>query len=528
VNDRTERGDTGRDGTVAGPVRLRSGLVSGRRRGGVDVFEGIPFAEPPVGPLRYRKPRPPRPWEGVRPCVDAGPRCVQGSARRGREPSTVAQGEDCLYLNVWTPGPADAERPVIVYVHGGGYVIGSGSEPFLSGESFARSGCVFVTFNYRLAALGFLHLDRLFDGLEGTGNLGLHDTVRALEWVRDNITAFGGDPSDVTLTGHSSGGISTVALLGAPRAAGLFTRAVPISSASGHSWIDSDAATAVASHVLDTAGLRAGDLDGLLAAPAARLALSGDLYNDLYGVAGGHPFEPVIDGDLLTVPSIESIRAGAGAGVDLLIGHMEEEFRLCVFDERGEVRDPPLNMGVTAAGFDHLRLLAHTGRSEEEIDAVYLRSLLEAGRDVTAPELFALAASDLVMFNPGTALAEAHHGRSYLYRFAWRPPAGDGRVGACHGIDIPYFFDHLDAAFWSALYQGRGDTRLARRYHGAVVAMAATGRPGHEDLPVWPAYDVEDRSVMIFDTECRLVSDPDGDRRRLFDGSPPYGYVRPG
>jgi para-nitrobenzyl esterase len=235
-----------------------------------------------------------------------------------------------------------------------------------------------------------------------------------------------------------------------------------------------------------------------------------------------------MDGDLITAPSIESIQAGAGAGVDLLVGHMEEEFRLCVFDDRGEVRDPPLNMGVTSAGFDWLRLLAHTGRSEEEITAVYRRSLRAAGRDVTAPELFAQAASDLVMFNPGAALAEAHHGRCYLYRFAWRPPAGEGRVGACHGIDIPYFFGHLDAAFWAALYQGRPDAQLAHAYHAAIVAMATTGRPAHDGLPAWPTYDGTDRSVMIFDTTCRLVSDPDGERRRLFEGSPPYGYVKPG
>jgi para-nitrobenzyl esterase len=515
-------------GTVTGPVRLRSGLAVGRSVGGVEVFRGIPFAEPPVGPLRYARPVPPRPWDGTRPCVDDGPRSVQGSARRGEDRSKVDQSEDCLYLNVWTPGLGDGGRPVVVYVHGGGYVIGSGSEPFLSGDNFARSGVVFVTFNYRLAALGFLHLDQLFDGLEGTGNLGLWDTLRALEWVRDNIAAFGGDPANVTLAGHSSGGISTVALLGTPEAAGLFARAVPISSASGHSWIDSGSATAVAQRVLDAVGLRAGDLDGLLAAPAEQLSLSGGLYNDLYGVAGGHPFEPVVDGGLITAPSIESIRAGAGAGVDLLIGHMEEEFRLCVFDDRGEVRDSPLNMGVTSEGFDWLRLLAHTGRSEEEITAVYRRSLLEAGRDVTAPELFAQAASDLVMLNPGAALAEAHGGRSYVYRFAWRPPAGDGRVGACHGVDIPYFFGHLDAAFWAAMYQGRADAHLAHAYQAAIVAMASTGDPHHDGLPAWPTYDVDDRAVMVFDTECRVVGDPDGERRRLFEGSPAYGYVRPG
>jgi para-nitrobenzyl esterase len=532
VNDDIVAGDAGTAtapaGMGAGPVRLRSGLAVGYRHDGVDIFKGIPYAQPPIGPQRYRKPLPPEPWEGTRNCVDFGPHSLQGSARRGQDRAILTQSEDCLYLNVWSPGLDDAGRPVVVYVHGGGYVIGSGSEPFLSGEGFARCGVVFVTFNYRLAALGFLHLDQLFDGLEGTGNLGLYDTLRALEWVRDNIAALGGDASNVTLAGHSSGGVSTVALMGTPQAAGLFARAVPISSASGHSWIGSDAATAVARRVLDTAGVRMGDLDGLLATPAAQLGLSADLYNDLYDVAGGHPFEPVLDGDLITVPSIEAIRAGAGAGVDVLVGHMEEEFRLCVFDERGEVRDPPLNMGVTAAGFDWLRLLAHTRRTDEEVTAVYRRSLLEAGRDVTSPELFAQAASDLVMLNPGAALAEAHHGRTWMYRFAWRPPAGDGRVGACHGVDIPYFFGHLDAAFWAAMYQGQADARLAHTYQAAIVAMATTGRPGHDGLPAWPAYDVEDRSVMVFDTECRLVSDPDGERRRLFEGSPPYGYVRPG
>ena len=348
-----------------------AGRISGRRERDALVFRGVPYARPPVGPLRYRKPLAPEAWEGVRPCESFGARSLQGSARRGQAPRVAHQSEDCLYLNLWTPALDDGARAVIVYVHGGGYVVGSGSEEFQDGTAFAADDVILVTFNHRLAALGFLDVDELFDGLQGTGNLGLHDTVRVLEWVQENIAAFGGDPDRVTLAGHSAGGVTTSALLGSKRAQGLFSRAIPISSASGHSWIEPDAATAVARRVLQTIGVAPGDREDLLGRPAEQLILSGELYNELYDVAGGHPFEPVLDGDLLEAPSIESIRAGAGADVPLLVGHMAEEFRLCVFDDQGEVRDPPLSMGVRADGFDHRSLTRPTGLPERTVLDVY-------------------------------------------------------------------------------------------------------------------------------------------------------------
>ena len=504
-----------------------AGLVSGVRERGAIAFKGVPYAEAPIGHLRYSLPQAPRPWEGVRPCGTTAPRSMQGSARRGQAAVQLRQSEDCLYLNVWTPA-LDGARPVVVYVHGGGYVLGSGSEDFQAGDAYAGDDVILVTFNHRLSALGFLHIDELFDGLEGTGNLGLYDTIRVLEWVQDNIASFGGDPARVTIAGHSSGGVTITALLASPLARGLFRGAIPISSASGHSWIESDTATAVARTVLESLDIVAGDLDGLLGRPAESLVLAPELLHELYSVAGGHPFSPVVDGRLLSGPPIEAIRDGAGADVDLLVGHMDEEFRLCIFDDNGQVRNPPLNMGVTSDGFEHWRLAAATGLPSDAVLEVYERSLQARGREVSDPEIFSMMASDVVMLNPGAALAVAHQaqrrGATWAYRFAWRPPAGGGKVGACHGIDIPYFFEHLDAPFWAPLYQGQGNATLATRYRKAMTSMATTGSPGHADLPVWPPYSADRRATMVFAEECAVVDDPDGDRRRLWDNAPPYGY----
>lgn len=509
-------------------VTTTAGRVEGRRTGDVDAFLGVPFAAPPVGPLRYALPQPPAPWDGVRPCVTFGANCPQGTSRPTadtRYPLPEPQDEDCLVLNVWTPATDDGrddtvQRPVFVYVHSGGYFLGTPDSAYLEGSTFARDDVVFVSVHYRLNGLGFLHLDELFDGLRGTGNLGLHDVVRALEWVQENIAAFGGDPGRVTLGGHSAGGLTTCALLAAPRAKGLFHRAVPISSASGQSTIDATTATAVARRVLAEVGIRPGDLDALRAAPARQLVVPNHIVPELYDIAGGHPLDPVADGDLLAGRVIDVLREGAGSEVDLLIGVMAEEHRVIVFDERGELRDEPVSMGVSAAGLDWAGLLPERPRAE--VEAVYRRSLERAGREVTDADVFAAAATDLVMHVPSTDAADAHSGhggRTWAYRFAWSPP---GRTGAQHGTDIPFFMDRPDTPEWRHLFHGRAPAALARAYHDAVVAMAAHGDPGHAGLPAWPRYDPERRATMIFDESCTVLEDPEGERRALFAGSRGY------
>ena len=422
-------------------------------------------------------------------------------------------------------GTDEPGRPVFVYVHSGGYFLGTATSDYLDGAVYAREDIVFISVTYRLNGLGFLHIDELFDGMQSTGNLGIHDVIRSLEWVQENIAAFGGDPSRVTVGGHSSGGLTAVALMASPRAEGLFHRALPISSAAGHNTISAPVATEVARRVLQEVGIRPGDRDALLAADPRRLIVPNAVVPELHEIAGGHPLDPVADGHLLHERAIDAVRAGQGASLDLLIGTTTEEFRVVVFNERGEIRDELLAMGVSAVGLDYLRLFEKSSVTREQIEAVYGRSLAANGRELNAAELFVAASSDHVMLNPSAEAAAAHSangGRTYAYRFAWRPPAGGGLVGAQHGNDIPFFFDRPNTPEWRHLFQDQAPERLGHAYFQAIVAFTRSGDPGHAGLPGWPGYELPTRATMMFDAETVLVEDPEQERRHLVEAAGAY------
>ena len=283
----------------------RSGKVEGFERDGVHVFRGIPYAAPPVGSRRWQPPRREEPWAGTR---DAGSFSPQ-SARTEFALATLmgesqpANSEDSLYLNVWTPGCDDARRPVMVWIHGGAFIWGSGDTPWYDGTKFAVHGdLVVVTINYRLGPFGFLHLADLFDGaFAGSGNAGILDQIAALEWVRECIAAFGGDADRVTVFGESAGAGSVGTLLGTPAARGLFRGAIPQSGAA--SWVSTrDRATDIAARVVENLGVRAGDSEALLATPTDAVLGAMPAFRE-DGVAA-LPFQPVVDGTVLNEPPL--------------------------------------------------------------------------------------------------------------------------------------------------------------------------------------------------------------------------------
>jgi para-nitrobenzyl esterase len=488
-------------------VTTRLGALRGRMVNGVASFKGVPYAAPPFGAHRLRPPQAPASWEGVRDALEFG-------ATAPKPPYTppfdallaepVIPGDDCLNLNVWTPEPAGSGLPVLVWVHGGAFVNGSGAVPTYDGSHFARDGVVCVTINYRLGAEGFL----LLEG--GSANLGLLDQVAALRWVRDNIAAFGGDASRVTIAGESAGAMGVTSLLSMPSADGLFRRVIAQSGA-GHHALSAATARRVAGFLTEKLGVPA-TREGLAAVPVeqvleAQVALSAETVTAPDPARWGEvmlnlmPYEPAVDGEVLPALPIERVAAGAGAGVDLLVGTNSEEHRFFLVPSGviDLVNDGML--GLTAAGY----------RLPASAIEVYRRNRPGA----TPGDVMAAIMTDWFFRIPAIRLAEAHaagSGSNHVYEFAWRSPVMDGRLGCGHASELAFTFDNLDREGNLPLLGPNPPQTLADEMHRAWVSFVASGDPG------WPRYDASRRVVKRFDVTSEVVEDPAADERRLWDG----------
>jgi para-nitrobenzyl esterase len=462
-------------------VATGDGRVRGRAFDHGVTFRGIPYAAPPVGPRRFRPPHPPERWVGVRDCA--------------RWP--VTGEEDVLYLSLWTPGLDRARRPVVVWTANGRY---------FHGRAFARDGVVLVTAGYRAAPFASLYVDELVPGERGTGNLPLLDLVAVLEWVRDNVEAFGGDPDNVTVFGASHGGRFASALMASPLSAGLLHRVIAMSLPRRGVGAAEPAARR-AERFLAALGLRAGDWDALGDVPAD------DVLEAAWRVGPGDPV--IVDGAVLDGDPVELVAGGRAASVDLLTGCTADEARYTMFpgDELGPLpgnrTDPDQVRDDIAAWF------APTGLTVDNVLATY------AVERLGATELDLLAAVSTDHFRMASLrLAEAqlaHRDRVWVSRFSWRSPIRGGVLGAFHWMDTAFAFDMLDE--YRKLVGEHPPHELARAYHGALVRFAACGDPGGGGLPTWPAYDLLRRPVMDFDATCRLVLDPDPEERRLWEGA---------
>ena len=482
-------------------VKTASGLVRGEVTDGVASFKGIPYAAPPFGPNRLGPPVKPAAWDGVRDALQYGatvPKPPYPQPFDALLPEPVIAGEDCLNLNVWTPDPGAARLPVMVWIHGGAFVNGSGAVPQYAGDRFARDGVVCVTINYRLGAEGFLWLD------DGVGNRGILDQLAALEWVQDNIAAFGGDPDNVTIFGESAGGMSVTTLLSAARAEGLFGRAIPQSGA-GHHVLSVDTArlvTAELSRRLEVAPTREGmasvAADRLVAAQrelSGEIALNPDPTRWREIAVNLMAFEPVVDGDLLSARPVDAVAGGAGRAVDLLVGTNRDEHRLFLLPNglMDKTDDATLSFVAGALGLNAAGLATYGSGP--------------------AGERFAAVLTDWFFRIPAIRLAEAHQGTSYMYEFAWGSPLYEGRLGACHALEIGFVFDTLDSKGGDALFGPGAPTTLATTMHKAWVDFATTGQPG------WQPYDSETRPTMTFDVDSAVVDDPRAAVRRAWDGA---------
>jgi para-nitrobenzyl esterase len=496
-------------------AQTRSGRVEGLDENGVQIFRGIPFARPPVGELRFAAPVREEAWTGTRACHEFGfsaPQSAMALPLPGME--VGAMDEDCLYLNVYTPAADGAQRPVLVWIHGGGFVIGSGSQPIYDGVPLTKRGdVVVVTVNYRLGPLGFLYLADLCPDLAGAvGNAGIRDQIAALEWVKENIAAFGGDPANVTIFGESAGGMSVGTLLGAPAARGLFQRAIPQSGAA-HNVHTRETATEVARHFLEALGIEPADAAAKLRAipPDKLLDTQGQTMLKLGTSLGLLAFQPLVDGDSLPQAPFDAVQAGHAADIDLLIGTTRDEWKLFGFldpglaqlDEAGLVaRLAPQVGGEGAAG---------------KVVAAYRTS--REGERAAPKELFFAIETDRVFRIPAIRLAEAqqrHRDAVYMYLFEWESPMMGGALGACHAIELPFVFGVIGAE-GSELFVGGGPdaVRVSEQTMDAWLAFARGGDPSHAGLPGerWPAYTPGLRATMRLGPQT-ICDDAPADRER--------------
>ena len=494
-------------------VHVTGGVVRGEMNNGVARFLGVPYAAPPFGERRMKPPAPVTPWDGVRDATAYGATVPKGDYAPQYQPlfpEPVIPGEDCLNLNVWTPFDAlgTPSLPTLVFIHGGTFMNGSGAVSVYDGSAFARDGVVCVTINYRLGADGFLFTEE--DRGTANANIGVKDQIAALQWVRDNIARFGGDPARVTVAGESAGAMSVTTLLAMPAARGLFAQAITQSGAAAHTLPPDTAVTAA----VTLAGLlgiqptreaiKSTDID-LLVTTAADLVRDAQDNPDpqRWGALAARiiPFAPVIDGDSLPRHPLEALADGEASGVKVLLGTNSQEGRLFLVAP-GMIDD-----------IDEMALLASAaayGLPTRDID-VYRRN-----RPGASPgDLLAQIVTDWYFRVPALRLAEAHErggGTAWAYLFDRPSPEENNRLGSAHAVELPYVFDTVTDPSVEKLIGLHPSQAVADSTHAVWVRFITEGDPG------WPPYTTETRTTGVLADTITVVDDPHGEERVIWDG----------
>jgi para-nitrobenzyl esterase len=497
-------------------VTTTSGKVRGTVEDQVHSFKGVPYAASTAGANRFMPPAKREPWTDVRDCFELGLRAPQlSSSFHGQVPPEFESmdrdepmGEDCLVLNIWTPSVgAGAKRPVMVWLHGGGYTSGSGGFVCYDGTQLAKKhDVVAISLNHRLTVLGYLYLAGIGgEKYASSSNLGNLDIIAALGWIRDNIALFGGDPNNVTIYGQSGGGGKVSSLMAMPAAKGLFHRAI-VQSGAAVKGVPRDTANKSAEMFLAKLNLKPDQVNQLETMSIDQLLQA----TTPAGMPGGPglALAPVVDGHSLPVDPFDPVASGVSAGVPLLIGTVEDEVAFFPNQILDPIDDASLHT--------HVKQILRNA-SDDQVDK--LIAAYRAGRPgASNTDLYLIIASDAT-FRAGVVTeadrkALQGQGAVYQYYFTWKSPVRDGKLRAFHTIEIPFVFDNVDAAK-SMTGSGKDRYALAEKVSSAWVAFARTGNPNTKLAPSWETFDTTKRAVMIINDDWKLVNDPHGEEQRL-------------
>jgi len=493
-------------------VEITHGKIRGIRNEGVNIFKGIPYAGKVSGDRRFRRPAELKPWSGVRNVLQLGAPAIQAPRQNEPEPS-----EDCLFLNIWTPANDNKKRPVMVYSHGGGFVIGSGGTAGQDGTNLVRNfDVVVVQTNHRLGLLGFLYLDELAGSdYEGSGNRGILDIVLALEWVNKNISVFGGDSNNVMIFGESGGGAKTSCLYAMPEAAPYFNKA-SIESGPGVRMYTREMGAKTTAMVLKEMNITPKHWQKLLHVPATDLLRIQSKFppvpphrkkSKTGGITEPFPggFGPVVDGIALPNHPFDPTAPAISRNKPLMVGWNEDEYTFFAW-EKGDTSAFDLDF----AGLQ-LKLEPQYGSDTEQIVETYRRAMPNA----SAPDIF-VAISSITMMGLGSVeIAEKKAAQKgapvYLYNFGYKSemkiPGTDYAMGTPHAMDITFKFNNETSENIPGIFSGSNPDRFIASHNMAELwtSFARIGRPGAVGLPEWPAYNFEDRPTMRIDTRCEVI-----------------------
>jgi len=497
-------------------VTTKHGKIQGYSENGVEIFKGIPYAEAPIGELRFSPPVAKKSWERVLKAIEFGPCAYQGNTSdliddlevpidgeiyHVRAKKLEPESEDCLSLNIWTPAIDSGKRPVMFWIHGGAFKIGSANMDIHDGSALAQSGdVVVVTINYRLGALGYLYIPGV------TANVGQLDQILALEWVRDNIHLFGGDPNNVTIFGGSAGGYAVITLCAMPAAKGLFQRVIAQSAP----LVDPKPDDSPTKKLINKLGIKEGDINALREIPVKEIIKVQDEISQ--GLDTG--FKPQIDGDTLPIHPLKAFQSGDCKNIDLMMGTTLDEFTIFI------APDPSLskiNDEKSLVGF-----LTQIGIEKKKIKKILMtyKNAREGKYSNEPKQLLIALLTDMIFRIPTLRLLEdqsMNQPNTYSYLFNWPSPAFDEALGSFHGLETLYVFKQLDDPELIPIIGLKPNYDLSNKIKAAWTSFARNGNPNTDQLPRWPAYDINSRATMIFGEKVEVLNAPLDKERAVWD-----------